>query len=156
MDDVKITVKFTLPGRVLYKEEGPYETVKPSFKNAKCTIYKPVTSPDPNKYDKHILEVDDSRGNYDRITFFTRKTIPASQIIKISKQAYDYYVSNDAPSSYKVPPTFKISRKQFQEGVRPATVAWSRLSKEEKIAYHLRELCLSLGGQLESFEILND
>ena len=59
------------------------------------------------------------------------------QRIKITKDAYDYFISNEAPSFIK-------------------KVDWLLLKENQRLEIHLNSISESLGGKSYIYQILND
>ena len=61
---------------------------------------------------------------------------PAKQVINMSEQAYDYMVGKVKPAQYK------------------GEVGWGNMTVNQRVKYHAMQIADSLGGQLDSFEVL--
>jgi hypothetical protein len=138
MNDIKINVKISIPGRTLYAEKDCYKITKRKLENTKGKVYF-AKAPlyDYTKNIKNTLDIDTNRG-VETIAFFTRRAIPAYQSINMTRSAYDYFIEETAPKGFT------------------KTSLWKKMSKEERIKYHLAILAESIGGQLESFKVFDD
>lgn len=67
----------------------------------------------------------------------TRKTKPARQSISISKEAYNYMISNDAPSAKML----KV---------------WTSLTLKQRLDHHLGIIAENFGATSFSYEVLDD
>lgn len=63
---------------------------------------------------------------------------PASQSINISKTSYIYMISDECPESF------------------PNPKYWVRLSKKQRLEYHLKELTQSMGGLKFTYKVFED
>lgn len=75
-------------------------------------------------YDKEYLHI------------YTRKTIPARQLICISKESYDYMLA--------YAPTSKLHK------------GWNNISKKQRLNYHFQQIAESLNAISFNYEILDD
>lgn len=116
--NIKISLSIALPGSVLFSKES-------SFKNGK---------PDPEKHHKEFMKIEDGKGHFETITVNTRKCIPAKQIINISEEAYNYFISDEKPSDYRND--------------------WKSMSIQARLYWHLSEIAKSRGGKMISYQVL--
>lgn len=104
----------------------------------------------PDNYDRNWMLL--SVKSYDKKTkkffyrkepleFKTRKCKPATQVIKMSQEAYDYMTSIVCPEWF-------IN----QGGIHK----WRRLSPEQRLEMHLERTCKALGGKAYSYVIFGD
>lgn len=63
------------------------------------------------------------------------KSKSAKQVINITKEAYDYFISNEKPYGFKG--------------------SWDKQSINQKINWHANRIAQYLGGSLESFQIFS-
>lgn len=117
--NIKISLSIILPGSVMFSKEA-------SFKNANII---------PARHDKEFLKVKDERGHFETITVNTRKCIPAKQVINMTEQAYNYFISEEKPRSYKGD--------------------WRKMSEEAKLNWHMNNIAKSLGGELDDYKVLD-
>lgn len=108
MDDIKINVTISLPGRQLYNVES-----------------EDTTSPNIHKYKGEVIK------------YFTRKSVPASQNINMTKEAYNYMTSSNCPHWEK-------------------PKEWKNMSKKDRLESHMRRTALDLGGTLIEYTVFND
>lgn len=119
MNDIKVSLYIELPGSTLYSKES-------SFKNGK---------PDPEKHHKEFLKVEDGKGHFETLTINTRKCVPATQVVNISEEAYNYFISDEKPPEYRSD--------------------WKSMSESARLYWHLTEIAKSLGGKMIEYQILN-
>lgn len=117
--NVKISLSITLPGSVMYSKQS-------CLKNGKL---------DPEKYHKEFMKIENGKGHFETITINTRKCIPAKQIISISEDAYNYFISDEKPPEYRND--------------------WKSMSKEARLYWHLTEIAKSRGGKMLEYQILD-
>lgn len=116
-NEIKLNLNIKLPGSTMISEQLCSE-------NSDC-------------YDDNKLIITDKRNKKHIINFKTRKTIPATQSINITKQAYDYYISKECPSFCK-------------------NKEWLTMSKYNRLNAHLDEICKTLGGLSYTYKVFDD
>ena len=143
MSNIKIRLSVTLPGSVLYSQE---ETCKlqdvavkteggyPMVRDGKV-VTEPTLVPDKSKFDHFEVKVMD-KGKQETIKVSTRKCKPASQVISLTEEAYNEFIS-PSPTPYK----FK--------GV------WKSLTNNQRIQWHCEQIAEAMGGKLDSFVVLD-
>ena len=118
-------------------------------------LYYHETVPDLSKFDKHVFKILNKEENkLETYVYFTRKNRPAKQTINISEEAYEYYVSTEVPSNFHIPAELRASLKRSHESFEQQ--AWKKLSKEERLEWHLKSICDSMGGKMESYTVFDD
>lgn len=117
--NIKISLSIALPGSVLFSKES-------SFKNDK---------PDPEKHHKEFMKIEDGKGHFETITVNTRKCIPAKQIINISEEAYNYFISDEKPPEYRSD--------------------WKKMSSAARLYYHLDSIAKAMGGKMIDYKVLD-
>lgn len=125
MNVIKITANFELPGGTMFGKEVCQKNPK------EYTEYNSLIVEDKVKKGKKT-EI-----KREKIQFFTRKSIPALQVINIRDEAYQSMTSNEVPS---------FSTKS----------AWNKMTKEQRIVAHLNEIAIHLGGKLIDYTIYPD
>ena len=125
MNVVKLTANFELPGGTMFGKEVCQKNPK------EYTEYNSLIVEDKVKKGKKT-EI-----KREKIQFFTRKSIPALQVINIMDEAYQSMTSNEVPS---------FSTKS----------AWNKMTKEQRIVAHLNEIAIHLGGKLIDYTIYPD
>lgn len=118
MAETKVSLSIALPGRTMFSKES-------SFKNDKL---------DPDKFNKSFMKISDGRGHFETIVINTRKCINAKQVINISEDAYNYFISD-------VNPDYRND--------------WKSLSKEARLHWHMTELAKSMGGEMLDYRVLD-
>lgn len=119
MDNIKISLSIALPGSVLYSKESSFENGKPI----------------PEKHHKEFMKIEDGKGHFETITVNTRKCIPAKQIINITEEAYNYFISDEKPPEYRND--------------------WKSMSKPARLYWHLTEIAKSRGGKMIDYKVLD-
>lgn len=124
-----------------------------------------VTSPDLDKYNRHDMVVE-SYKEKEHVTFYTRKSRPAKQSINMSTESYEYFIGNEVPQGYRAPKSFKPTKpvrsfldrktKKWVDGTTIEAQAWKAASKQQRLEWHLRSICSSMGGILDSYTVFND
>ena len=118
-------------------------------------LYYHETVPDLSKFDKHVFKIPNKKENkLETYVYFTRKNRPAKQTINISEEAYNYYISIEVPSNFHIPVELRASLKRSHESFEQQ--AWKKLSKEERLEWHLKSICDSMGGTMESYTVFDD
>lgn len=74
----------------------------------------------------------------EELTIFVRKSKPARQVINMTEEAYEAMLSKEAPYNY---------RDEFGP--------WRKLSKNQKIKWHCIQIATSVGGEFDSFQVLD-
>lgn len=145
MTEVKVSLSVIVPGSVMLSKEECLKTTQKvierkskSGKVFKKTINTKVE--DYDKMDKHsirVMEIVDKKPVYETITVYTRKAKPATQTINLSKDAYEYMVSNECP--YWMKPK-----------------VWVSMNKKMRLENHFQRLCESLNGLSYTYEVFED
>lgn len=118
-------------------------------------LYYHETVPDLSKFNKHVIKLGPSKeGERETIVYYTRKNREVRQVINISEEAYEYYVSTEVPSGFHIPAELRASLKRSHESFEQQ--AWKKLSKEERLEWHLKSICDSMGGTMESYTVFDD
>lgn len=125
MDNIKLTVNIELPGSSMFRKEACQKSSK------KFMDYNSIIVEDSVKQGKKV------KVSREKIQFFTRKSIPALQVINMTEEAYKYMTSNEVP---------EFSNKN----------SWSKLSNTLRLEAHLKELATSMGGILRDYCIYPD
>lgn len=141
---IKVSLTVVLPGRTMFSKEECLKTIQKEVtkKSKSGKIYKKtieVQIEDWDKYDRNTLRVTDSQSKkFEVITFYTRKSRPATQTINIRKEAYDYMTdANECPS-----------------WVKP--FVWRKMNKTKRLEAHLQRTAESLGGVVASYKVFED
>lgn len=143
MDEIKLSLTIALPGSTMLSKEECLKTTQKTVerKTKGGKMYKKsikVLVEDETKMDKNTLRISDEKGkNTETITFFTRRSRPASQSINLGRDAYNYMISCEPPA-----------------WVKPKD--WQRMSKKERLKNHLTRIAEGLGGKLTSYKVFDD
>lgn len=84
-----------------------------------------------------ISEVEYLKKTHKKRVFKTGKTKDAKQVIKLSKEAYNFMTSNYYPVNFK-------------------SKNWYQMSKKARLETHLKEIAEALGGKMQSYQIFED
>lgn len=125
MNVIKITANFELPGSTMFGKKACQKSPK------KYTEVNYLVVEDQIKVGKKL------KTKREKIQFYTRKSIPALQVINMSDETYRYMISNEVPS---------FSTKS----------AWNKMSKEQRLIAHLNETAAYLGGKLRDYTVYDD
>lgn len=117
--NIKISLSIELPGSTMFSKEA-------SFKNA---------TPLPDKHNKEFMKIKNGNGNLETITINTRKCIPAKQVINISEEAYNYFISDEKPPEYRSD--------------------WKKMSSAARLYYHLDSIAKAMGGKMIDYKVLD-
>lgn len=129
MIDTKLSLSILLPGGTMYSKEE-------SFKNSTKTI-DGKENIDFRKFDSFSLKVWGENKKLETIKVFTRKSKPAKQVINMTEEAYNYFISQERPENY-----------------RQELGPWGKLTPKQRLNWHCANIANSLGGVLDSWEIL--
>ena len=143
MSEIKVNLRIVLPGRTLLSKEECLKTTQKTIecKTKKGKSYKKTISvqvEDWGKMHKHTMKVSEGKGHKpEDITFYTRKSKPALQVLNISKEAYVYMIGNECP--YWIKPK-----------------KWETMNRKEKLESHLQRIVEHLGGTSFTYQVLED
>lgn len=152
MTDIKLSLSITLPGGVMYSQQEALKKLRKPVRNKKGKIVKKqgkavlcdVWVPDFTKNDvtemtlRTSSEENPNVPQDTKLTVYTRKSKPAKQVINMTQEAYDNMLSKEAPYNY---------RGEFG--------LWKTLSKNQKIKWHCMQIAKSVGGEFDSFQVLD-
>ena len=131
MSTIKLSVTIVLPGSTMMTsqecEENPKECYDDNFMLLSIKKYN-------NKEKKSFFKNVPLR-------FKTRKCIKAQQVIKMTDEAYEYMTSIACPEWFI---TFG------------GVAKWRKLSKKDRLEFHLDRLCKSMGGESFSYAVFGD
>lgn len=156
MSNVKISLTILVPGATMVStQECVKQLKKPVIvkkgkyagKQAKDRkgnlLYRKEWVPDMSKLNRHIIKVDTLDENKQHkkvpVTYFTRKGVPAKQVINLSEESYKYFTSTEVPYDY-------YSKSH----------TWENLSKKQRLEWHLNTICEDMGGKMDSYVVFND
>lgn len=113
--------------------------------------------PDASKMEHHEIRITDKNNKLsDVISYATRGFKPATQVLQISREAYDYYISSEVPEGYRFPKEFKANKTLLRKGISIASQAWNTQTDQQKLEWHLHRICESLGGKMSEYTIYKD
>lgn len=147
MSEPKLRVSITLPGGVMMSKQLCFKNSIETVKGKQVKREVPIDGMVEHTH-LSVLHVDPKSGkkftgHYD---IYVPKCVPATQVITMTKDAYDFFVSSSAPAWFRVPGK---NRNQSQD-------AWRKLSQEDRIRVHLTRVAESFGGELQDFQVLDD
>lgn len=117
-NEIKVSVTVVLPGRTMITQQ--------------------VAANKPENYNEFSMEVSEAKGNDKSvIKVRTRKSIPATQSINLTKDAYDAMTSNECP--YWSKPR-----------------EWSERGKKGRLDAHIHRIAEQLGGIKYSYIVFED
>ena len=126
MQNVKVTLNITLPGRVMISREEVR-------KSPRANTYHTAIDVTYNKWNKASHKKEAIK---ETLHVFTRKCVPAHQSLNISLTAYEWMTSKTSFPSY----------------IRKNT--WEAMNIKERLEVHLKEICRDMGGTSFTYEIL--
>lgn len=138
-----MSLSVLLPGSTMFSKEESLKQLKKPVKNKAGKVIKkqgePVVKtvlvPDFDKNDSFTLELKERGKVSFQAKVFVRKSRPAKQVINLSEEAYQNMISPVAPPEFKG--------------------TWSALTKNQKLKWHCNRIAQQLGGEVESFQILD-
>lgn len=153
MIDVKMNLTVLLPGSTMVSKQECFKQLKEEVKDKKGNIrykYKKVLNPD--KHNLHYLKISNKKEEI--IHFYTRKCVPAKQVINISTVAYKYFIGTEAPEAFYAPTGFQPYTSVKKVSIK--NQAWNLLTKEQKIMWHCTRIASTLGGSVEDYVVFLD
>lgn len=145
MIDIKVSLTILVPGANMISKEESLKSIQKCVTNKGKQVYKQgkplmkeVLVEDLDKHDLNTILISNDKGKIvDRVTFYTRKSVPARRSMNLSREAYDYMVSDMYPEWYKLR-------------------NWKNLTKEQRLAIHLERIAKNFGGEVEDFIVYDD
>ena len=143
MSEIKVNLSIVLPGRTLLSKEECLKTTQKVIENKSKNgkVFKKTINiqvEDWSKMDKHTMKVEAKGEKPEIITFYTRRSKPALQILNINKEAYEYMIDKNYCPSW----------------VKPSR--WNGMSKKERLESHLQRTVEYLGGISYTYKVLDD
>lgn len=143
MSEIKLNLSIVLPGRTLLSKEECLKTtqkvIEKKLKNGrviKKTINVQVE--DWSKMNKHSMKVEAKGEKPEIITFYTRQSRPALQVLNMSKYAYECMIDKNCCPSW----------------VKPSR--WTAMSTKERLESHLQRTVEHLGGTSYTYQVFED
>lgn len=179
MIDIKMNLTLLVPSATIMSEQecskqlkkpviikrGKYAGKQARDKEGNLLWYH-ESVPDLDKYDKQELTLSLPNNQKQTIVYYTRKKRDARQVMNLSTDAYNYFISNETPVGYRAPKNFKPyasirtfkhrKTKEVIEGTSINAQSWRILTPKERIEWHLNAIAESLGGKVESYTIFKD
>ena len=144
MIDVKISLTVALPGGVMVSKQACLKNAKNNNSNLNEKQLETLFTVEC--CDTHTLFVTNDKREREKIVYHTRKSKPALQVIQLSRDAYNYFVGDEAPAGYL--PDLQYSKARDR--------SWKQALTEFKIVWHLQRIAESLGGQIKEFTVFED
>lgn len=137
MDNIKLSLSILLPGSTMFSEQECSKQLKKQFKTKRGkSFYKTVLVPDYDKHDSFTIKVTEGKKEVP-LTVFIRKTKSARQVLNLSEEAYDYFISKEVPIGFLGGPK-----------------AWNSLTNNQKIKWHCIRIAQQMNGWVESFQVM--
>lgn len=177
MIDIKVSLTMVIPGATMLSTQECVKQLKKPVMSKRTgkqvkdrkgnLLWRYEEVPDLDKLNRHDIKISTTdKKEVEVISFYTRKTKPARQVLNISREAYKYFVSNEMPSNYHAPKGFvpympTRSRndrklKKWVEGMPMNIQAWKQLSTKERLEWHLNNIAQNFNGKVESYSVFND
>ena len=142
MADIKVSLTIELPGAKMVSKEECLKTTqvpvlkhgKPVYKKGKM-LYELKEVEDPDKHDSYRLTGNLNKEKYS-IVFNVRKQETITQVINISTEAYEYFLSNYSAIG--------------------SLNHWKRTLPHQRLMMHLEQIAKSLGGKVKKFYVFDD
>lgn len=141
-NEIKVSLTITLPGRVMFSKEECLKTTQKVIERKTKTgkVYKKtieVQVEDWDKMDKNTVKVRTGYNKTESLTFYTRKSIPATQSINLYKDTYKYMTSKECP-----------------EWSKPKE--WGQMNSKKRLEAHLQRIAEYLGGTSYTYQVFED
>jgi hypothetical protein len=141
LDNIKVSLSITLPGRVLFSKRDCLKEVfeTRTLKNGSKKTFRKMV-PIHEMEDSFKLLVDKFENNQRIVQPYIvniRKCKPATQTLNISEIAYKYMISKECP--YFMKPK-----------------EWAPMNKKLRLEAHLKNIAESLGGEVLGYHVFDD
>lgn len=175
MSDIKMNLTIILPGGVMMSEQECSKQLKKPVLNTKGRyvgkqkrdregnpVFETVTVPDLDKMTHHGIRIsykdeETKKTMQEWLNFYTRKCKPAKQVLNISSEAYEYFVSFEVPEGFRPPADFRPNKTLLlRKGISRTKQAWMAMSDKSRLEWHLNRICKSRGGTLGEYKVFND
>ena len=130
MADVKLSVTIELPGSTMMTPQECGENPENYDRNWMLLSVKTFD----NKTKKYFYRKEP-------LEFKTRKCKPATQVIKMSQEAYEYMTSTMCPEWFV-----------YQGGIHK----WKQFTPEQRLELHLERLRKAVGGRAYTYVVFGD
>lgn len=155
MDNVKVSLTIVVPGATMYSTQecvkqlkqpvinktGKYVGKQARDKKGRL-VWKYKEVPDNTKLDVHTLKVDK-----EVLNFTTRKCKPVLQVINICDEAYNAFISDEFPATFKASESKGSSYNQY---------VWEHMTPEARLKWHLSQIAETLGGYIKDYVVFED
>ena len=172
MSDIKISLTVLVQGATIMSEQECSKQLKKPVINKKGKyagkqardkegnpLYYYESVPDFTKFNRYDIRIDSKGGKKETITYFTRKSREVRQIINMSEEAYNYFISVEMPQGYQAPNGYRahLDKKSKNLIEVPLDIqSWRELSKKQRLEWHLNAICENMRGKMESYTVFND
>lgn len=174
MRDIKINLTMYVPGASFGSEQEYSKLLKKPIivKNGKYKgkqaidregnpLWRYVEVPDLDKFDKHELKLRKGTSpSLEPLVFYTRKPKEAKKTVNLSREAYEYFISDAVPHGYRAPKTFvpyaPTRTKRGVLGIPLNVQAWKSLDETQRLEWNLEYYCSNFGGTLKSYVVFDD
>lgn len=138
--EIKVRLSLLIPGAKPISHEECKRNPKRSYKS-----------------ESMVLNYKSGGKNYkETIVIKTRKSQLIKQVIKISKESYDYMVNPNIPPTDKFARKIYLKKENKGKKVKVETTTWAEYTPDKRLDWHLSQIADSLGAKGYSFEILDD
>lgn len=126
-----------------------------SVRGAQRVSWEEAQKHPKESYDLSVIKVEAGSGRkgkiYDTFAVKTLKNRVIKQNVQLSKDAYDYMISDYIPSD-----EFRKTVYIRKNGKKKGVSLWESFTEKQKLDWHLKQLADSLGAIDFSYEILED
>lgn len=137
MNDIKVSLTITLPGRVMFSKQECLKQLRESYVDKKGhKRFKTKTVDDLDKCDISHTKVSDGFSS-EILNIRTRKCKPATQSINLSTETYEYMISDACPHEIKIS-------------------TWRTMKPKARLEAHLNGIAEYLGGTLLEYQVFED
>ena len=146
MIDIKVSLTILVPGANMVSKEASLKSVQKPVKNKKGQqvwkngkpLMETIQVEDPEQHNLNNILLTNGKGKIvDKLSFYTRKTVPARRSLNLSREAYEYMVSAEYPDWYRLR-------------------NWKNLTKEQRLAIHMERIAQNFGGEVEDYIVYDD
>jgi hypothetical protein len=168
MDNIKVNLTMLVQGATIMSEQECSKQLRKPVINKKTgkqftdkkgnLLWYNKTVPDFDKMDKHYVTLTSKNkgGKETKETYpiFTRRCKPAKKVLNICEDAYKYFIGDFVPESFRAPKSFvpKVSPNKIPISCQ----AWLSMSKEQRLEWHLHQICEDNQAALDTYHVYED
>jgi hypothetical protein len=147
MSEIKVRLSLDVQGAQLLSEQECSKNPKESYNTEIISVEASTKSGKP------VREI---------LTINTRKNRIIKQSLNISKEAYNYYVSDNEPPTERLAKRIYLKKEVGKQPngkpnkVTVETTLWAQYTPKQRLNWHMSKIAESLGAIGYSFEILDD